>query len=136
MGSPFAAAMRAADTAIGSTFGESVLITPRRPGAGELRAAGVDPTRPARSIRGVFTKNAAADNLGGVRRGTELQGMTSMAVAPTRIWFEARALARLGYVLRADDLVTLTDRPGAPSYAIVKRGPSDLDDATFPLAPA
>lgn len=133
MGSPFDAAMSAADAVISGTFGEAILVTPRRSADGELKAQSADPDRAPTTVEGVFTLNGAADRLGGTRQGTELQGMSTVAVAAASVWFSADALDEIGYALQAGDLVTLTERPGRPTYAIAKRSPTDLDDSTFPL---
>ena len=131
MPSPFEAAMAAADAVIGGTFGEAARVTPRieRGKAGFAQ----DPARSVGEIRGVFTREGASDRLGGTRQGTELQGMSTLATLPTRIWFEEAQLDALGYVPQAGDLITLTDRIGKPAYAVVKRSSTDLDDQTFPL---
>ncbi|WP_298959052.1 hypothetical protein [uncultured Methylobacterium sp.] len=136
MASPFAAAMRAADATLNAAFGERVRIEPRLalgPGRGELGAPRPDPDRPVREVRATFTLRAAADTLQGVRRGTELNGMTRMAVAEAHLWLPAAVLARLGYPLQADDRVVLVERAGQPAYAIVKPEPSDLADGRYPL---
>ncbi|ACL55629.1 hypothetical protein [Methylobacterium nodulans] len=135
MPSPFALAMQKAHTVRTATFGEAIRITPMA-GEGEMAARTPDPARPEREVRGVFTLRPGEDTLQGVRRGTELNGMTRVAVAPAQVWFEASVLAGLGYALKPDDRITLTERPGQPVYTIVKRGPTDLDDATVPLVRA
>ncbi|GJD78010.1 hypothetical protein [Methylobacterium gregans] len=132
MASPFDAAMAAADAVLTGLFGEQVRVLARV--ESEKRGFLPDPTRGEKDgVWGAFSLRAGTDRLGGTRQGTELQGMSTMAVAPAQIWFSAEELAAIGFVPRQGDLITLTDRPGEPAYAIAKRGPSDLDDATFPL---
>lgn len=133
MASPFDAVMMAADSVFGTVFGDEVLVTPRRASSGELKPMAADPERPSRTVTGVFTREGGTDRLGGTRQGTELQGMSTMAVAPARIWFSTETLRDLGYAPVAGDLITLTNKPGRPSYAIARHAPSDLDDGTFPL---
>lgn len=123
--------MAAADAVVTGVFGDEVLITARV--ESEKRGFMLDPSRGERAVQGVFTLRTAPDRLGGTRQGTELQGMSTVAVAPAQVWFSAGELAAIGFVPRQGDLITLTQRPGRPSYAIAKRGPTDLDDATFPL---
>ncbi|WP_018261355.1 hypothetical protein [Methylobacterium sp. WSM2598] len=132
MPSPFARAMAAADTVVARTFGEAVLVTPMT-GAGELAARTPDPLRGSTLVRGVFSLKPGEETLQGVRRGTELNGMTRVAGAPAALWFPASVLAGLPHALRPGDRITLTERPGEPVYELVKRGPSDLDDQTWPL---
>lgn len=136
MPSPFAAAMAAADAVIGSTFGEDIRITPMCPASGELKAASVDSQRPMRTVTGVFTLHGATDRLGGTRQGTELQGMSSLAVAPATVWFSAETLASLPFEIVPGDRITRIEEPGEPWFEVARRAPSDLSDATFFLTKA
>lgn len=123
MGSPFDAAMAAADAVIGATFGEPVLITPRLKVPSKAHAP--DPARVARSVRATFTQAPVDGRTQGERTGTLFAGMGRVAGAETMLWLDARELARLGYAPRAPDLITLTGRAGAPTYAVAKPMPDD-----------
>lgn len=133
MVSPFARAMASADRVLARTFGETVRVTPRAAARGELGAPARDPDRPERDLRGVFTLRGAVARPGGQRQGTEMQTMSSVALAPATVWFAADQLAALTYVPRPGDRITLADRPGAPVYAVDRYAPSDIADGTFPL---
>lgn len=131
MGSPFEAAMAAADAVIGATFGEPIRVTPRVKATNKPPQP--DPSRAVRTVRGTFTRAPAVDRLQGVRTGTQLQGMSRVAGAETAVWLEAAQLALLGYMPAAGDLVTLTGRAGAPSYAVATAPPDDLGGVTLTL---
>lgn len=128
--------MAAADAVITGYFGETVLISPwikPGPGRGEMTPPSADPSRPPREVQGVFTLHPAADTLQGVRRGTELNGMTRMSVGVAEIWIVPAVLKSLSYAVKVGDRITLTEQPGPPSYEIVRVEPSDLAEGRLLL---
>ncbi|BAQ50424.1 hypothetical protein [Methylobacterium aquaticum] len=136
MPSLFARLMAPADAVQTRVFGETILLSPwikPGPGRGEMIPAGADPARPPRTVRGVFTLYPASDTLQGVRRGTELNGMTRMSVGVAELWIEPAVLASLPYAVGVGDRITLTDEAGTPSYEIVRAEPTDLAEGKFPL---
>jgi hypothetical protein len=132
MGSPFDAAARAADAVQVCVFGEPVQILPQaarnRHGLGAA-----DNTRPARTVVGVFTKAPDSEPLEGTRRGGDPRGFTAFSGYETRLWLSAEIYASLGYSLRKDDIIVLTDRAGQ-RWQIAKAGPAtDAGDITLAL---
>jgi len=123
MGSPFDAALAAADATMVATFGWPIRVTPRLKST--AKAHQPDPNRGVKEARGVFTRVPKTERLQGSRTGTQLNGMTTLSVAETELWLPAAEVARLGYEPVPPDLLTLTGRPRQPSYAITKVGPDD-----------
>lgn len=136
MSSAFTEAWADACQDLNDEFAEQIEITPRRSAEGELKGRSPDPARDPRTVLGIFRAKPVDERLGGARRGTELQGMTSISGLTTRVWFSAEVLAELGYRPVRDDLLSLVDRPERPTYMVVKSGPNDHDDNTFPLVRA
>lgn len=99
-------------------FGEGVVITPRRAG-GRNSAPSNDAGRPARTTRGTFAVVPDDPALFEARQaGTNALGMTKLSLPGAYLDMTAAAVAALGWRLAKGDLVTLYERPGAPTYAV------------------
>lgn len=133
MGSPFDAAARAADAVQTRVFGEPVRIEPQVTHR-NFGTTGADNARPVRTVTGVFTKAPDSETLEGSRRGADGRGTTRFAGFETQLWLAAATRAGLGYELRSDDIIVLTDRANE-RWTIVKAGPpTDIGDITLILA--
>lgn len=131
MVSPFDAAMRAGDRTLMRIGGETVRIEPRI--ENQFRGSVADPARPIVEVQGSFTVRSDLDRLQGVRKGTELNGMTQALLAPARIWFSYHEYAKIGYVLEKGDVVRLIKRDGEPRYEVLASTPTEVGDVTIPL---
>lgn len=131
MGSPFDAAMAAADAAQAAVYGEPIRVVPRV--AAPNRAPVADVSRTAAVITGIFTEAAAEISLEGSRRGAEGRGVTTFVAADAKVWFSRAQLAVLGWTPRKSDLIVLTER-ASTSFTVEKADPSDVGDVTVLLS--
>lgn len=115
-------------------FGETVTITPMQPGAHTV-AAGPDPARPERQVVACF--NSAPDDIAIFEDRNEGQtaiGGARVVVGAAWLTVSAEVMISLGYEVVKDDVVTLSDRPGAPTYTVSMVAPHDLGGALLHLA--
>lgn len=133
MASPFDAGMRAADAVVTATFGEPVLVTPRV--TLPKRGPAPDPDRAAGTVKGVFTLTSGEAPIEGSRRGSELTGFGSVAVAEGQLWLSAASLVALGFRPRKDDAVSFPDRDPTKTYVVVRGDPTDIGDVVLHINP-
>ena len=131
MGSPFDAAMRAADAVQNSIFGEPVEIRPRA--RTPRRGQAADTTREAKTVTGVFTLVAAEEPLEGARRGSDGRGTTTFAAHEAEVWLSREAVAALGFQPREGDAVILPDRSTEERWAVARTDLSDIGDVKLCL---
>jgi hypothetical protein len=113
-------------------LGERVMLIPRL--RGEYSEAQADGSRPAKTIKAVFSlrpQEAEAIDLG--RHGGRLQGSSMIAVAPAALWIRAAVYDGLGYELEQGDQIALIDRVGQPKYTVARAPRNDVGDATVIL---
>ena len=101
----------------------------------EYGGASPDATRPVRADVPVVRSRQDQDGrLAGQRRGSEFQGSIVSSSQTERLFLTAETYAGLGYALRVNDHVVLTDRPGAPRMRVVNVNEQDAGDTTIHLA--
>lgn len=101
----------------------------------EYGGASADGSRPIRSGVPVIRSRQDQDaRLAGQRRGSEFQGSIVSASQTERLFITRETYDGLGYALRVNDHVVLTDRPGAPRWRVVAVNEQDADDVTIHLA--
>jgi len=110
--------------AVAGTFSEPIRIEPLLPN--EYGEATPDGQRAVVTTRAVVALTPAVDGIEGRRRGSDMQGTTTLALRKAMIWFPPAVYAGLGYGLRPGDRIVLTDRPGQPRY-LVEREPVSSD---------
>lgn len=133
MGSPFDAAARAANAVQVAVFGEPVRIEPQVTHH-NFGTTGADNTRPARDVRGVFTKAPDSETLEGSRRGADGRGTTRFAGFETRLLLTKEVYGSLTYAIRAGDIVVLTERANERWCVVKADPPDDLGDINLILA--
>ena len=117
---------------VNKTFGEPVLISPRR--SVPKRGAVADHDREPRTVVGVVSISAGDQSIQGARRGSGLTGHTTVATTQARVWLSADEAGKLGFLPIKDDAVSLPERPGV-SWSIVRVDPTDTGDLTIHLVP-
>lgn len=132
MGSPFDAAMAAADAVQNSVFGEPVEIRPRS--RTPRRGQAADTLREAKMVTGVFTLLSDETPLEGTRRGSDGRGTTVFAGAEAMLWLSKETIATLGFRPREGDAVVFPNRSADQRWSVVKADPSDIGDAKLQIA--
>lgn len=131
MGSPFDAAMRAADRTLDSVFGEPFRVEPLAPGAGGDRDAplGPDPARPPQAV--TMTYQEAGDDYSPTSRGVAANTAQRRTGADLRVSVLGH---RLPYALRAGDRIV---REGTGvAYRLNAPEPDDAGRIWFPITRA
>lgn len=123
-----------AGAAVQRVFAERIRITPRT-AASDYVAASPDLTRQPVLVMAVFSEETSAENLRGQRLSGESRGTTQMVSSQSAVQIMAAQAALIPYELGDDDLVTLVDRPDAPTYSINLADPLDGGDLTLYLSP-
>ena len=121
----------AASAAIGDTFGEVALHTPRV--STQYAERSDDPDRAACSVRGVFSAGQADDRLKGQGRGSDFVGTTMVSSMSAEFWVAAEDVGAMASKPAVGDAITLTNRPGSPIYAISRIDETDRGDLSFIL---
>lgn len=116
-------------------WAELVEIRPQS-GGGQTVVSEADQARPVKKISANFSSAPTNSAIDGVARG-DPQGLSRVKVAKTQAWLSKEEFAKLGYVLKKDDLVAMVERAGVPVYAISDPGePTDLGDLMLELVKA
>jgi len=110
--------------AVARTFSEPIRIEPLV--SSEYAEAAPDPARTIVLTRATVALTPTVDGLEGRRRGSDMQGVTTLAQRKAMIWFPPAVYSSIGYELRAGDRVVLVDRPGLPRY-LFSREPVSSD---------
>lgn len=129
MTTPFDALDARLSAAIGASFGEAAIITPRI--SAEYAGYIADPDRAAMAVQVVFSAGPINQRLGGIARG-DLTGQTKFQSQTALIWISAAILAGLPYEIRQGDAVALVGRPGQ-RFRIAAPMATDLNDIEFML---
>lgn len=130
MPSPFDAIDASLQAAIDQTFGGGVTV---RPQAAGNYTGGADPLRPA--ISGVRATVARAPGIKNTDFNNSNRNGAPLAVAPSEIWIDRAAYAALGYRLKRDDIVELTEEGSPPpSFKIAAVHDGDHGDVQIILA--
>lgn len=116
MPSPFDALDAALSSAVLSSFGEDGAQL--RPRTRSEFTEGADGSRPARSIRGVFSDGHGVEGIRGAAMGSEFAGVSRLSVQMAEFWISQADLSALPYAIRKGDQIALTGRPGVPVYDI------------------
>lgn len=125
MASLFATYRGLAREQVEAVFGEVIILHPRT--RSQFSDEVADPDRPARRAMGVFNENPDAPRIMASRtRGSASLGEAAATVAPAMLSIAADRAAALGYPIRKGDLVTLTQRTGAPVFQVSE--PPQVDD--------
>jgi hypothetical protein len=125
----FDAAVSAA--CVGLFGGDAAVLSPRLSAQYVARVA--DPDRPARSVVGIFSSGSAEEVIRGQVKGAKFKGATRDRVEPSSFWMAADQVAALGYGVAIGDALTLTGRPGSPTYAVVAPEGSNEGDLNLIL---
>jgi hypothetical protein len=128
MSNPFADLDAALSGAVGDAFGEQAVISPRI--AGEFGST-VDPARPARTVRGVYSSGPMEGRIASDARGT-FQGQTRAIGQSATLWIAAATISALPYGIRKGDRVNFPARPNL-AFDIVAFEPTDLGDIELSL---
>lgn len=131
MGSPFDAAMRAANAVQNRIFGEPVDIHPRTKSPRRGQAA--DTSREPKTVTGIFTLVAAEVPLEGSRRGADGRDTTTFAAHEAEVLLSKEAVTTLGFTPREGDAVILPDRSTEERWAVARTDPSDIGDVKLCL---
>ena len=133
MPTPFDALDAAISRAVNAAFGETTAAT-IQPRTRSEYAEGNDATRPARSIRGVFSEVTIETDPAGVRNGDGFDGVTKLSVVKAEFWMPAAEAAALPYAIKPGDRLTLNGRAGAPTYTVTEPRPTQAGDINLLLA--
>ena len=112
-------------------FGEAADICPMVKASYAMASA--DPSRPVKTVQGLFSQGPATSRLKGEGRGANFQGTTSFSSASAEFWLPADQVATLGYDLVSGDHVKLPSRPQSPDYTITQIQHSDQGDLNLIL---
>lgn len=124
---------RLAARAVERTWREVARFEPQA--ISEYGGASADATRPIRSAVPVIRSRQDQDGrLSGQRRGSGYQGSVVTASQTERLFLTRETYAALGYALKVNDHVVLTDRPGLPRWRIASVAEQDAEDVTLHLA--
>lgn len=94
-------------SAMEDEFGDMAVFSPRVPS--EYGAALVDPARPEKQVRGIYSSGPVIRKLDGDARGNQFN--TKQVSEVLVFWISAAALAALGYDVRKDDQLTIAGKP-------------------------
>lgn len=112
-------------------FGETALLRPRS--QVQYAESLADANRNAVSVRGVFSARPARSDLRGQAQGADLSGTSRVASTASEFWMAAAEAAALGFSPAKGDLLTLTGRPGCPTYAVTAVQTTDQQDLNLLL---
>ena len=126
------------DAAIDKDQGEPVRIEPMAVGDGYTSSgATADATRPVATVIGtVSIMRGEPDRLAGQANDRAIPGLSRAAYRETKLHLSADAVAGLGYALRKDDRVVLTDRAMDNTFVVVDTSPGGYGDLFINLAVA
>lgn len=107
-----------AGRAVNSIWGEACHFSPMV--RGEFTSAQPDPARTAVTVLGIFTLDPKENgtDLRGERLRGEFAGISRIDLPGSRLKVTAEEAAKIGFRPVQGDQVTLTDRPGAPTYQV------------------
>lgn len=131
MPSPFDDLDAAASSAVVTAYGEQAVLRPRTSEQYVERAADAD--RNGAIVRGVFSARPTSFDLHGQARGAELDGTTRVNAARSEFWVAREHAEALPFRPAKGDLLTLSGRPGLPTYAISAIQPTNMGDLAFLL---
>jgi len=112
-------------------FGEDAILTPRR--ASPYAEAVADADRPAIMVRGVFSAHGAQSDLRGQTRGSEFKGTGRLVSEQSEFWIARADVEALGFRPARGDLLTLPERPEAPTFTISAVHPTNMGDLNLLL---
>jgi hypothetical protein len=117
--------------AISQAFAEPAVILPRV--SAQYAERVVDPERLGALVEGVFSAGPAEDRLKGTGRGAEFSGTSRVISMSAEFWLPKAQVDALAALPAKGDKLTLTNRAGAPVYAISAVQHTDMGDITLIL---
>ena len=116
---------------IDAAFGEVAVLRPRV--SAQYAARAEDASRQVTTVTGVFSAGPADAPLKGRSAGAAISGGTRVVSQSTEFWLAAETVQSLVDRPQKGDALTLTERAGAPVYALSQVHPSDMGDLTLIL---
>lgn len=116
-----------AGAAVNGVFAEDVRITPRIAG-NEYSAAVPDAARAEITIKAIPAYEPGTDDLRGQRNSGDSRGTSRISVSTFSLQITAAELAKIGWEIGKNDLMTLTSRAEAPTFAVEHIDPLDCGD--------
>lgn len=117
--------------AVARQYSEVVALQPTI--AADYTERAPDPSRPAAEIKGIFSLEFSTDDLRGQRLKGEFAGVGRAVLGAACLQVMASAYAALGYAIREDDRIVLTERDGGPAYAVAAVHPLGDGDVLLVL---
>ena len=117
--------------AIRGTFAEAALLQARVSTQYVERAP--DPAHPAQTVRGVFAGGPASDQIKGQARGAQFVGATRLHSESAEFWIAKADALTLSAPPAKGDRLTLSSRPGSPSYSVSAVQTTDMGDLNLIL---
>jgi hypothetical protein len=121
----------AMSVAVMKAFGEKAVFCPRA--SEQYAERTVDADRNRALVWGVFSARPTNFDLHGQARGAELDGATRINAARSEFWVARQQAEALPFRPAKGDLLTLSGRPGSPTYAISAIQPTNVGDLAFLL---
>jgi hypothetical protein len=121
-----------AESALNDFGGELIEIRPQI--TRSHQASRLDPTRPAQIITGRYIEKPVSEGLGGKRYGERMHGVTSVVMNQRHIRLSPVEYAKIGYILRKDDIIALISRNSIPMHTIVSVESTDIGTLLLKLA--